>query len=133
VREVSKVLNTGIVGRNRIVLVVDDNRSVRRLMAVIFAQDGYATLEAENGIDAIHLAAANPIDLLVTDVEMPGMSGPELVLALKQRDLIERSLMVTGNVDAIDPLLGLPPSIPVLGKPFNAGQLLETVHTILND
>jgi PleD family two-component response regulator len=81
VHVVSKVLTTGIVCRDRIVLVVDDDRSVRRLMAVIVAQDGYATLEAENGTDAIHLAEANAIDLLVTDVEMPGMSGPELVLA----------------------------------------------------
>jgi CheY-like chemotaxis protein len=111
---------TWIVFRNRIVLVVDDDRSVRRLMALLVAQDGYAALEAKTGAEAIQVAEANPIDLLVTDVEMPGMSGPELVMALKQRGLIERSLMVTGNIDAID---GLHCPTPLLGKPFNAGQL----------
>ena len=125
--------HTQMMFRNRSVLVVDDDRSVRRLMAVMVAQDGYATLEAESGAEAIHLAEANPIDLLVTDVEMPGMSGPELVLALKQRGLIDSSLLVTGNVDAVDLLHGLHGSIPLLAKPFNATQLLEKVHGILND
>jgi len=102
-------------------------------MAVMVAQGGYATLEAESGAEALQLAEANCVNLLVTDVEMPGMSGPELVSVLKQRRLIERSLLVTGNADAIDHLHGLHGSIPLLAKPFNATQLLEKVYGILND
>lgn len=111
---------TWIVFRNRIVLVVDDDRSVRRLMALLVAQDGYAALEAESGAEAIQVAEANPIDLLVTDVEMPGMSGPELVMALKQRGLIERSLMVTGNIDAIDGLHCPTPRLANRSTPGNS-------------
>ena len=102
-------------------------------MALMVAQDGYAALEAESGAEAIRLAEANPIDLLVTDVEMPGMSGPDLIRALQQSGLIGGSLMVTGNVDAVAHLQGLQGGISLLGKPFNAGQLLEKVHGILND
>jgi len=129
VRVVSKVRETRTGFRNRITLVVDDDRSVSRLMAMIVAQDGYAALEAEGGAEAIHLAGTNPIDLLVTDVEMPG-SGPELGLMLKQKGLIERSLQVT---DETDLFYSLQSTLPLLAKSFNAGQLLEKVHAILND
>jgi CheY-like chemotaxis protein len=124
---------TRMMPRNRSVLVVDDDPLVRRLMAVMVAQDGYAALEAKSGAEALHLAEANRIDLLVTDVEMPGMNGLELVLVLKQRGLIERSLLVTGNVDSINHFHGLHSPVPLLAKPFNAGQLLGMIHALLSD
>jgi CheY-like chemotaxis protein len=115
------------------VLVVDDDRSVRHLMAVMVAQDGYETLEAKNEGEALHLAETNRIDLLITDVEMPGVSGPELMLSLRKRGLIERSLLVTGNVDAIHSFRSSHGQVPFLAKPFNSGQLLGKIHAILND
>src|ERR1035438_467558 len=86
------------------VLVVDDNLPVRELMSVIVAQEGYEILKAQNGYEAIRLAETTRVDLLITDVDMPGMTGPELVQALAERDLIKRSLLVTGDVSAIDRL-----------------------------
>ena len=84
VRVVSKVHETRTVFRNRIIVVVDDDRSVSPLMAMMVAQNGHAAFEAEGGAEAIHLAGTNPIALLVTGIEMPG-SGPELALMMKQR------------------------------------------------
>ena len=88
---------------------------------------------AESAAEAMRVAETNRVDLLISDVEMPGMTGPELILTLQHRGLIERSLLVTGNVEAIDRVNGLDSSVPLLAKPFNCDQLLRKIHTILND
>lgn len=114
-------------------LIVDDDPPVRQLITVMVAQGGYETLEAQNGFEALHVAETNQIDLLVTDFEMPGMSGPELISALKQRGLIGRSLLVTGNAEALDSFNGSDLAIPFLAKPFTCTQLLGRIQAILND
>ena len=117
----------------RRVLVVDDDGPLRQLMTVMVSQDGYETLQARNGDDALHLAESYRIDLLITDVEMPGMSGPELILNLRKRGLIGKSLLVTGNPSAIGHSAGLDDHVPLLAKPFNSRQLLGKIHAIFND
>ena len=95
------------VSRNRSVLIVDDDEAVRKLMSIMIAQEGYKIFVAPNGYEALRLAEVNPVDLLISDVEMPGMTGPELVLALTWRGLIERSLLVSGNLSRINPVDGI--------------------------
>lgn len=120
---------TCAVTRNRRVLVVDDDRPVRKLMATMAAGSGYETFEAEDGTEAIRVAEAEEIDLLITDIEMPGMSGPELIDILRKRGYLGRSLLVSGNTAAAS----FHNSVPLLAKPFTCGQLLKEIHTILND
>jgi CheY-like chemotaxis protein len=103
------------------------------LIRVLIAQDGYNTLAAKNGSDALRLAEANRVDLLISDVEMPGMTGPELVLALTKRGLVKRWLLVSGNLSDINCRDGWCNPVFVLPKPFKAGQLLERVHSLLRD
>jgi CheY-like chemotaxis protein len=121
------------VPKNRSVLIVDDDQAVRNLMRVLIAQDGYKTLAAKNGYDALRLAEINRVDLLISDVEMPGMTGPELVLALTNRGLVGKSLLVSGNLSALNGGDAWQKPVFVLAKPFNAGQLLDKVHSLLRD
>jgi len=116
------------------VLVVDDNLPICELMSVMVAQEGYETLKAQNGYEAIRLAETIRVDLLITDVDMPGMTGPELVQTLAERDLIKRARLVTGDVSVIDrlPLDHGHNSVPFLAKPFNSRQLLAKVRSLMS-
>lgn len=119
--------------KHRRVLVADDDQQVLQLIALLVEQEGYEALQARDGTEALHLAEANCVDLLITDAEMPGMSGPELISAVKERGLIQRSLLVTGNAAALDGFNDLGSQIPLLAKPFNSRQLLGKIEAILSD
>ncbi len=82
------------------VLVVDDEEPVRRFVDRVLREAGYETLIASDGPDAIAVAAkAGNIDILVTDVMMPEMSGDELARRLRQGDAGLKVLYLTGYSD----------------------------------
>jgi two-component system, cell cycle sensor histidine kinase and response regulator CckA len=64
------------------ILVIDDDATLRILLGLILRKEGYHVLEAADGAEALHLAAEHDISLVVCDVVMPGLSGPETVSRL---------------------------------------------------
>jgi DNA-binding NtrC family response regulator len=68
----------------RTVLVADDEPNIRRILEAMFHKDGYTVLTAENGKRAIDAASTTPIDILITDLIMPDMTGVEVLRAIKQ-------------------------------------------------
>jgi DNA-binding response OmpR family regulator len=119
--------------KDQSVLIVDNDGPVRRLIATLIAECGYRTIEAENGFEAVRAAEMNRIDLLLTEVGIPGLSGPKLILLLQERDLVNRWLLVTddGSED-LDPLRRLRDPLPFLKKPFTPQQLMSEVQALLN-
>lgn len=115
------------------VLVVDDELPIRKLISVMLASHGYRILEAANGWEAVAIAEMNSIDLLITDMEMPGMTGRDLITALQERRLIGDWLLVTGNSGAIKSFGASLGSLHCLSKPFKAGQLLELTQALIKD
>ena len=67
-----------------LVVVIDDSSEIRSLMGVVLRKDGYKVLEARDGIVGLALIKLHRPDLVMSDVQMPGMNGFELVLALRQ-------------------------------------------------
>jgi two-component system cell cycle sensor histidine kinase/response regulator CckA len=117
----------------RTILVVDDEPAVRNLVAAMLTQQGFTALTADSGETAltIYRRYNQPIDLLVTDVIAPGMSGPMLAdrMTALQPGLkvlfmsgYERSLVVQRYVIAAGHEL--------LTKPFNAAQLEAKVASL---
>ena len=77
------------------ILVVDDERSMRELLAIVLRREGYEVLLAENGRAAIGLLEREPVDLLISDIKMADMSGVEVLRAAKGIDPDILGIMIT--------------------------------------
>jgi PAS domain S-box-containing protein len=114
------------------VLLVEDDPSVRRLARRALEKDGFEVLEADGGEPALRLAAAEALDVLVTDVVMPGMSGLELADRVAELRPGMPVLFVSGYAeDAVENRLLRSAGRELLGKPFRPQQLVERVRRLL--
>ena len=84
-----------------LVLIVDDDRAVRDFVEHVLRDAGYRTMAAASGPEAIELATKQPIDLLLTDVNMPQMTGDELARRLRHDDPSLKVLYLTGFSDQL--------------------------------
>lgn len=116
------------------ILVVDDDVSLRSVMRRTLVRAGFEILLAEDGTRALSLASSHPgpIDLLLTDVVMPGLSGPELARRVREQRPEIGVLFVSGysfeeNVPAADSATGT----GYLAKPFDSTTLTSKVHQLL--
>jgi CheY-like chemotaxis protein len=108
------------------VLLVDDEEQVRRLVALTLKRHGYRVLSASSGREALELEKAwpEPLHLLLTDVMMPGMTGPEVAVELGRRRPGLPVLLMSGySPEAVGGNL--------LRKPFTPAALLERVRQAL--
>jgi CheY-like chemotaxis protein len=117
------------------VLLVEDDAGVRNFAARALRQAGYRVLEAENGPAALDglLRDTPAIGLLVTDVVMPGMSGPQLAAEVRSRYPLLKVLYITGYAESIVVHHGVAESgIELLPKPFTSNSLLQRVRETLD-
>jgi CheY-like chemotaxis protein len=104
------------------------------LVRKILRRQGYTVLEASSGEEALKVCQENTgkIDLLITDVMMPKMGGPELVETLKKQCRSMKVLYVSGYTDDASIYAGdFPAGTAFLQKPFTLGSLLEKVKSVL--
>jgi len=114
------------------VLLVEDEDGVRRLMHSYLEREGYQLLEARNAEEAESIAAVytEPIDILVTDVVMPGIGGQRLAERMKRVRPNMEVLFISGyRHDVLDP--SERGDLNVLPKPFVASDLLRRVNLLL--
>ena len=120
---------------SEIVLLVEDELSVRTLARRILERNGYTVLEAHDGDHALRVADQykQPIQLLVTDMVMPGLSGQNLSAALREKRPDLRVLFISGytNEDVIRRGL-MDSGAAFLQKPFTAAELAKAVRVVLD-
>ena len=115
------------------ILLVEDETGLREIAHKVLAREGFRVLVAADAEDALTIEASAqfPIDLLLTDVVMPGMSGPKLATALKPKRPDMRVLFMSGYPG--DDLTGeLRPDERFLRKPFTPYILLEHIRAVLD-
>ena len=115
-------------------LLVEDEESVRQLVRETLAAKGYQVVEAENGESGMAVAAEHKgkIDLVITDVVMPGMGGRELVKQLAQTRPETKVLYLSGYTeDAIVSEGTIESGAAFLQKPFTLQNLSRKVREVL--
>ena len=116
-------------------LILEDDANLRLLLQQLFRPCGFALLFAPTGEDALRLAEehAGPIDLLIADVVLPRLTGPEVANRLKKSRPSLRSLFISGySPEVIGRRAPLPPGAPFLQKPFTPSAILRMVRGILD-
>lgn len=124
-----------VVGGEERVLLVEDNPSLRRLTRRVLERHGYRVLEASSGFAALANMdeSSEPIDLVLTDVILPDISGPEVARRVRSRYPAVPALFISGYTD--DDVLRrglLHDGAPFLQKPFTAEALATRVREVLD-
>ena len=113
------------------ILIVDDEKEIRDLVDIYLKSDGYDTMQACDGLEAINLLQENDVDLIILDVMMPNLNGVEA--CLKIREMKEMPIiMLSAKSEDIDKILGLNMGADdYLTKPFNPLELVARVKSQL--
>lgn len=117
--------------RPAVVLVVDDDASVLFASRRILSRYGYTVFEAPGGEEALQVAReqAPRIDVVLTDIRMPGMDGPTLANQLVALLPAVRIVFMSGYADGLQELKA--PGRAFLAKPFTVEQLTDTLASVL--
>jgi two-component system cell cycle sensor histidine kinase/response regulator CckA len=121
-------------GGGEVVLVVEDEDGLRGLIVELLESLGYRVLQAARGAEALEIARRHPgrIDLLLTDVVMPGQNGRELARQLRGLRPEIRVVMMSGYAtDALAGENGMPAATRLLNKPFSQEDLASTLREAL--
>lgn len=115
-------------GRQRHILVVDDESYVRQSLHILLQGDGYVVHDAQNGAEALALFEPDKFDTVFTDYLMPEMRGDQLAAAIKQRSPKQPVVMLTAFVEKFQSADHPPGGVDsVIGKPF----ALDTLRSAL--
>ncbi len=119
-------------GRQETVLVVEDDPTLRLGLTKALRSDGYRVVTAETGNEGLDAATAEPPDLVILDVMLPGMNGYEVLESLRARDADMPIIMLTAKGEEEDRVRGLQGGADdYVVKPFGVAELLARVQAAL--
>jgi two-component system cell cycle sensor histidine kinase/response regulator CckA len=128
-------LEQGVPAGSETVLMVEDEDAVRAFGSEVLRRHGYAVLEARNALEALRLVERHQgiIHLMVTDVVMPYMTGPELAERIRQARASLKVLFMSGYTEHAIVHREVSAGVPFLQKPFTPIALARKVRALLDD
>ncbi|MDR1701798.1 MAG: response regulator [Sporomusaceae bacterium] len=114
------------------ILIVDDQPGIRRLLTEVLTAEGYDVLAAANGFDALNLAAENKPDVILMDMNMPGMNGMDALKEIERKGYQGRVIMMTayGEIATVKEIMSTG-TRSYITKPFDINLLLEMIQQAL--
>ncbi|ANA80298.1 response regulator [Paenibacillus glucanolyticus] len=111
------------------VLIVDDQNGIRILLVEVFSSEGYETFQAANGKAALEIVKLHTPDLVLLDMEIPGMDGLEILKHIKQMNPDIKVIMMTayGELDMIKEATDLG-ALMHFTKPFDIDEMRQAVN-----
>jgi two-component system response regulator VanR len=116
---------------NETILLVDDEKEILELLDIYLKNDGYLTIKAGNGIEALQLLQQHEVDLIILDVMMPKMDGIQACLKIREQRNMP-IIMLSAKSQDMDKIMGLSTGADdYVTKPFNPLELLARVKSQL--
>jgi two-component system chemotaxis response regulator CheY len=116
------------------ILSVDDSASIRQLIMFTLQKEGYGVLEAVDGKDALDKVKTTPVDMVITDLNMPNMDGIELIRSLREDPAFKFTPIVMLTTESCMAKKDSGRQAGATGwivKPFNPDQLIAVVKRLL--
>jgi two-component system alkaline phosphatase synthesis response regulator PhoP len=116
----------------RKILVVEDDRTLRQALTFNLSREGYEPVTAADGENAMAIARAQRLDLILLDVMLPGMSGVEVLRTLRREGVDTPVIILSAKGDEIDRVVGLKVGADdYVPKPFSRPELLARIEAVL--
>ncbi|MBM6939010.1 response regulator transcription factor [Pseudoflavonifractor phocaeensis] len=116
---------------NECVLIVDDDKAIVNAISILLEKEGYQTLKAYNGLEALALAAERSVQLIILDVMMPKLDGLSALMRIRERRNLP-IIVLSAKSEESDKILGLSMGADdYVTKPFHAQELAARVRSQL--
>jgi len=112
------------------ILVVDDDASIRSILRGVLEQQGYEVVEAEDGYEGLQCYWAELPDVVITDMQMPGMDGLQLIMELRRTCPAAKIIAISGGRRTLN--LARPLAQGAFEKPFQLGNLIAAVRELVS-
>ena len=118
-------------GRGKLVLIADDDDRIRGVLEEFLKETGYRPLATEDGLEALDWLSSVPVDLMIVDLLMPHLDGPELIKRVRRTPRwASIPIVVLSAYASLDRYRDLPVDRFLL-KPFHLSDLLENIQELI--
>ena len=118
-----------------LIVTVDDHADIRALIANFLQRAGHTVITAADGLTGLETVREHRPDVVITDVDMPRMTGLQLCDAIKRDPQLQHIpvMLVSGSIRPDDPRAEYAGAAAMMSKPFVPRSLLDTLHRLLGD